>query len=985
MSIIPNEMANVLERDRLAALSGTTPVGFDAVSGEQPKSEYFYEPGTEKSTRGAEFHNLETDVAVIAGRADINLMHHVSSASDQIFIKKTPKGHIVIYDDTAAGERILIKHLSGAGIEMKPDGSIIVNSRGNRVDLITNNHHLFAEGNGNLTYSGDLNMNIGGDFNLDVGGNYNLKVGGHWIVNIFGSYTKRIVGMMAETIQKVKSTTVLKDVTNTFLGKVSTSIKGSYEFVVKGEADYNHKGSATITSQTETTLTSPNINIVAQDLTLTGDTGTIGGENIVMFNYNMYTGHSITAVDTVTTNTVYNTTQVTTGHIDVPLVNGDLQGTAEFAKFADETHSQSYSDPDTHEGSNGNMGSKLGYTVVSNSTADTSVNTLRGPDASAVSAIKQKPTAATTSTFIDKSAYMVQSVFVDDDDGIYNYLDKTVATGGVTDRPLMPPEIRIKMRNIANKNNTSFIQEQIAARLLSASYAESTPPNVRRIVGKSTQTRMGSRRIGAPEVATTTTRYKAAETSKKRTKFIMPEAQYNPNNISSIKMGTLLSPGMPVSKFFPNNETMNHLNQIERHRIARNLVAGVKLLKLVKIPGFMDGFNIKIVEGVQKLGTTDAAAADDSITKLSAIGRIIGFEVRNARSGELSPDVTFDLAAYIKDNCEYDKLILSYDTYEVDELSIENKILYASIIAVMPEMPQDYKIVFKQDIETIFNNEIQSTKDLVEVTLSDTGRIILEDPNTPPITKEGLKKIKTKKGYHTLVSGAVWDNFQGFINELEGSKYNYEINNIEGYSNTTQRYGSIPNEYIGKDLWTANASGLGININPSQNLKSTVLIHDFPAGIANIANKYGIGWGGNFALYKDTSLFSMRDEEGGSIPAPRINDVYTTVATRAEILKPQKVPISPSTSTTSNVYPIISRLKEAVEEGLHVAGSTVTYFDAVGQNTALILGLTDISGYGPKEYKVLSMQTNNNVTIYTAVDNTDPADVLRAKNAGFTT
>ena len=185
--------------------------------------------------------------------------------------------------------------------------------------------------------------------------------------------------------------------------------------------------------------------------------------------------------------------------------------------------------------------------------------------------------------------------------------------------------------------------------------------------------------------------------------------------------------------------------------------------------------------------------------------------------------------------------------------------------------------------------------------------------------------------------------------------------------------------------WTANASGLGININPSQNLKSTVLIHDFPAGIANIANKYGIGWGGNFALYKDTSLFSMRDEEGGSIPAPRINDVYTTVATRAEILKPQKVPISPSTSTTSNVYPIISRLKEAVEEGIHVAGSTVTYFDAVGQNTALILGLTDISGYGPKEYKVLSMQTNNNVTIYTAVDNTDPADVLRAKNAGFTT
>ncbi|HAV29092.1 MAG TPA: hypothetical protein DCW93_04135, partial [Saprospirales bacterium] len=279
-----SDLDTLIDKNRQATLQGKTlGTGFEDPAGELPRSEYFYQPGTEKSTRGETIHNLETDVAVTVGREDISLVHEVPSSATEVSIKTTPKGHVILYDDTIGSERILLKHMSGAGVEMKPDGSIIVNARGNRVDLITGNHHLFTEGNGNLTYSGDLNMNIGGDFNLDVGGNYNLKVGGHWIVNVFGSYTKRIIGMMAETIQKVKSTTVLKDVTNTFLGKLSTSVKADYEFVVRGEADYNHKGSTTLTSQTEISLSSPNINIVAQDLTATGNTGTIGGENIVMY------------------------------------------------------------------------------------------------------------------------------------------------------------------------------------------------------------------------------------------------------------------------------------------------------------------------------------------------------------------------------------------------------------------------------------------------------------------------------------------------------------------------------------------------------------------------------------------------------------------------------------------------------------------------------------------------------------------------------
>lgn len=974
------DLDGLIEKNRRATLQGkTSGTGFEDIAGELPRSDYYYEQGVEKSVRAGHIHNLETDVAVTIGREDISLVHESPSSSTEVSIKTTPKGHVVLYDDTIGSERILLKHMSGAGVEMKPDGSIIVNARGNRVDLVTGNHHLFTEGNGNLTYSGDLNMNIGGDFNLDVGGNYNLKVGGHWIVNVFGSYTKRIIGMMAETIQKVKSTTVLKDVTNTFLGKLSTSVKADYEFIVKGEADYNHKGSTTLTSQTEISLSSPNINIVAQDLTATGNTGTIGGENIVMYNYNMFTGHSINAIDTITSKSVYATdtlnsqtitgTRINSTSMHASTFHGSLNGTALQANI---TAAQNY--PDTDPGGN-TAGTAYAYTSTTQDAVDaTAANTTKGPkkwptDAasdygpSGLDNLKPLPTATTSSIFLDKSAYMVQSVFVDDDDGIYNYLDKTVTTGGVTEKPLTTAEIRIKMRNPANKNNLSFTQEQIADGVLSASYVEKIPPHIDRIIGKKSQVRLGGDDIGNHDPNTKTYRYKASDTSKKQIKFIVPEAQYNPNNIKNIRMGTLLAPGMPLSKFFPNSETMNDIDQTERHRIARNLVASIKLLKIAKSPAFMKGFNIKIVEGVQKLGATDNSAPANSITKLSSIGRVVGFEVRNSKSGDISPDITFDLAAYLKDNAEFDKLVLSYDTYEVDELSSGEKILYSCIIVVMPEIPQNYKILFKQDIETHFNDEVQSTKDLIEISLSETGAIELEKETTPAITDEGLKKIRTKSGFYAFVSAAVWNNVQGFINKLEGPPYNYVIKTLDGFSTTTQRYSNLKNEYLEQDLWTPNASGLGININISQNLKGTTLVHDFPDEISEIAQSFGLGWGGDFKIYKDASLFSMRDEEGGSIPAPRSNEVYKTAETKAEIVKEKETPkavkepepkkAGTKTKLPAGTYSSIEELSASAKAGEHAPGTILIFHDVEGEKEFFKqVGYSDQGFFGPTEYRV---------------------------------
>ena len=62
-----------------------------------------------------------------------------------------------------------------------------------------------------------------------------------------------------------------------------------------------------------------------------------------------------------------------------------------------------------------------------------------------------------------------------------------------------------------------------------------------------------------------------------------------------------------------------------------------------------------------------------------------------------------------KDNFDYDKIILDYDTFDPDGS------LNTQIIVVMPNVPDTYRVSFKKDIETRFNNNIQSVNELVEL------------------------------------------------------------------------------------------------------------------------------------------------------------------------------------------------------------------------------------------------------------------------------
>ena len=105
------------------------------------------------------------------------------------------------------------------------------------------------------------------------------------------------------------------------------------------------------------------------------------------------------------------------------------------------------------------------------------------------------------------------------------------------------------------------------------------------------------------------------------------------------------------------------------------------------------------------------------------------------------------------------------------------------------------------------------------------------------------------------------NNFKGFVDELENS--GYTIKSIGGYANRN---------IAGTGQKSFHSLGVAIDINPSTNphvFPPKGLVTDMPSNVAQMAAKYGLGWGGNWRSSKDAMHFSMASAEGGSVGIDR--------------------------------------------------------------------------------------------------------------------
>jgi len=376
----------------------------------------------------------------------------------------TPAGHTVEYNDTPGSERIMIRHKNGDGINIGPDGSIIISSK-RRIDKANEDYFLEVK-NGNLKFEGNLTIDVTGDFNVNVGGEYNVNSTKKTEV-VNGPYKRTITGDDIKTVDGNQTNLVTGGGAHQYLEGLSTVVKGDSRYIVEGAHTQAVSKVLTMTAEQEVVLTSPEANIAASNLSVFGDTGTIGGENIIAYVKN-----------------IYGVSGDFSARFKAPVFEGDLDGNALTSTTAGTSLHQSYPDgsaaPSTYTPS---VGNDPEYPVDDTEIDDTAT---------------AKPTSTLLTDYITKSDKGVLIVKVDPDDIQKNNIDLSKKTSGVTNKNIDITQVRRKMRDPAHRDNVEFTTLMLSEGKLSPDYANTSPPNVETVQDTETLIIQGSSVLGNP-------------------------------------------------------------------------------------------------------------------------------------------------------------------------------------------------------------------------------------------------------------------------------------------------------------------------------------------------------------------------------------------------------------------------------------------------------------------------------------------------------
>lgn len=469
--------------------------GFYDPTQQFPRKDYINVQSTNFAERGVKRNELNFEGGHVALNLDIKPLLPTEYPLAQV--RETISGHVIETDDTAGAERVLFKHRTGAGIDMRPDGTVIINARNNTIRVTAGDEKVIVEGNGELVYNGNMKLSVSGNLDINVGGDFNVTTGGDHKQNIKGSYKQEVIGNHTQTINHDKTTNVGDNRSDFTCGFHFALVKKNWDQLVQGDGNIivGHKdnedgtgkknGILKMSGVRDIIIASEEINMNSEKMNVVADSGTIGGENIIMYNYNMYTGHSIDIGDTLTVPTIYNDTQVTSGHMNIPVVYGDLQGTA--------TQAMKSNEAGYHPSSGAHAGSGYGYSAATNTTPDKLVDpkaTFKMNNTN-IRDVLDKQFTGTGSVTLDSS---YRESFVRD-----------VDYAGIAERRLTPAEVRAKLRDPLTAGNSDFTtKQQLEGKLSSSWNTQSPSTGYGRTSSKSTSPKRGS--TGLPNSKGTSTK-----------------------------------------------------------------------------------------------------------------------------------------------------------------------------------------------------------------------------------------------------------------------------------------------------------------------------------------------------------------------------------------------------------------------------------------------------------------------------------------------
>jgi hypothetical protein len=587
---------------------------------------------------------------------EINAGNPIASMRTRNRATVTASGHSFELDDTPGNERIILKHNTGNGVEIRPDGSMVI-AAGKQIISVTKDQHIIIEGNATIIYGGNVDMQVAGDYNISVSGNYNLSVGENRNENVDGSYRTTVEGNTGHIVKGSSSNTVLGTSTSTILGDNNTVTKGVARYTSEGNMKIASGAETQISAKTKLFQSSTNMNIAASDLSVFGATGTIGGTGIVYYGKGATFGEGVTA----------------------PTFHGDLDGNAA------NTYAQAYGEALTSGGGS----------IVDTVTPTTAA-----------------PTASILNDYLNNTSYGAVDVKVDIGNHFLNALNRSDATGGLSNRDLSTSEIRALLRTEGVRDVTSFIGNSVATGNLSPAFSQSNPPRITRVAAGVQEPYRGNNPVGS-------------SLPGGETKFLAPDdltdynfsSEYIISDSVTISRATQLANGVYLSTFIGGNGQVGKLSDItisNRAKYARNLQPNAELLRRIRSNRENDFKNHRliVIESLYNPSIRERSITgwSESVNKYRSEGRAVVYELHDS-TGTIDIAKTFDLAVYLKTVTSFEKLILDYDTYDPDGS------LNAQLIFITPELNEDYEVTqgnwFKQ-IETRFNGRVMSGSDLIE-------------------------------------------------------------------------------------------------------------------------------------------------------------------------------------------------------------------------------------------------------------------------------
>ena len=412
--------------------------------GKFPRPEYIGVSSVNNIARGTRKKNVYIGGSVPG--VNLNLEPEPAPEYPNNQVKETASGHVIEYDDTYGRERVMIRHKTGSGVEMRADGTVIISSTKNTIRLSLGDEKVIIEGDVEIAYQQNVKMRVGGDFDLDVAGNYNINVQGDLDENIKGSvfqevernYTSLLRQDKFETIRSNNSQFVFGDSKKIVKGNIDNSTEGTYENAVKG--------SLKMTSQGSITLSTPDVNIVGNDVSVISSTGTFGGDNVTLYSKNIFA-----------------TSGTFTEGVTAPTFHGDLQGCS----------TQSLS-------ANVSAAPGGGGHSASNTATNTTQTT--------------QPTTTRINAVLNTSDAGVRDV--DIDETMIDVFDKTNNYGGITKNNVTLKRYRSISKDPNNMNNAAFQGAVYAEGIISAKSANPIPEITGQTVPEGSTPIRGSSSIG---------------------------------------------------------------------------------------------------------------------------------------------------------------------------------------------------------------------------------------------------------------------------------------------------------------------------------------------------------------------------------------------------------------------------------------------------------------------------------------------------------